>query len=385
MIRVTRVLEQRFALPRSGDAGDAPPASDARHVWNERATLLVVVEDSEGGLGLGEAAPLPGYSPDSLDEAWSVLAPLTRSLLVEGAAVTASELRSATETIASPSARFALESALVDLWARRRGEPAWALLARLRDELFGLNEAPTRPAETGCAVAALLPLGNKPALEHAERAFSHGVRCFKAKAGVPRAWSEELATLRALRRQYPDARLRVDANQSLSPEELWQRLPAFRELRLEWLEEPTAHFPDGIDWEVGVPLALDESLQAGAPDAAAARDHGVRAFVLKPTTLGGYLRSFALADAAARTGVAVVASHAYEGPLGFSAIAALSLALGADRPPDGLDRHAGVADAAVLPAFDTDQRRVRAWTEPGFGLALATLLERRPVAREASA
>jgi o-succinylbenzoate synthase len=386
MIRVTRVLEQRLELARK-DTERAPPASDSRRDWRERVTLLLVVEDGEGRVGLGEASPLPGYSPDTLDDAWdSLTALLGASLGLEELGPGASQvLRAVTAAVASPSARFALETALLDLWSKQRAEPAWVLLARIRSELFDVARGPLAVATEGHPVAALLPGSGDAALAHAEHAFARGIRCFKTKLGVPGGWSGELATLRALRKRFPEARLRVDANQALSPEELWQRLPALRDLALEWLEEPIAHFPDGIDWEVGVPLALDESLQRDPPEPSVAREHAVRAYVLKPTTLGGFVRSFELANEASRAELVFVASHAYEGPVGFSALAALSLALGSDRPPDGLDAHAGVADAPALPAFDYEAGRVFPWTEPGFGLALEPLLARRPVTREARA
>ncbi|HEX6275160.1 MAG TPA: enolase C-terminal domain-like protein [Polyangiaceae bacterium] len=382
---MTRLLEQRVVLPGDDGANDPPRAADSRRVWNERATLLVVVEDDDGLFGLGEAAPLPDYSPDTLDDAWAELAPLVGKGLPALESGASRELLALSESMRSPAARFALESALLDLWSRQRGEPAWTLLGRLLGELTGSTAQADVATGAERAVAALLPADSGHALDYAERAFERGIRCFKAKAGAPRAWSDELATLRALRRRFPDVRLRVDANQALSPAELWQRLPAFRELRLEWLEEPTARFPEGIDWEVGVPLALDESLQRTPPTPDTARRHGVRAYVLKPTTLGGYVRANELAGVAGAAGLDVVLSHAYEGPVGFSAVAALALALGSSRPPDGLDRHAGLADAPSLPAFDGETRHVRAWSEPGFGLALAPLVERRPPAREVRA
>jgi L-alanine-DL-glutamate epimerase-like enolase superfamily enzyme len=111
----------------------------------------------------------------------------------------------------------------------------------------------------------------------------------------------------------------------------------------------------------------------------------VRAYVLKPTTLGGYVRASELAREAMAARIHVVLSHAYEGPVGFCAVAALAVALGDARPPDGLDRHTGLADAPALPAFDGEARRLRPWSEPGFGLELAPLVERRPPTREARA
>jgi o-succinylbenzoate synthase len=389
MIRFARLLEQRVRLPDADDGTGLAPAADARGVWSERRTLVLVAEDGEGHVGLGEAAPLPGYSLDSLDQAWDVLVRVVGVELGEsalGGSLSLEALARSTVALASGAARFAVESAVVDLWSRRRSEPAWALLAHLNAKSAGSGDAPAAASfDEGRAVAALFSSAPSTWVRRAERAIAEGIGCFKLKLGVGGEWADELEALRTLRRAFPDVKLRVDANQSLSPEELWQRLPALRELELEWLEEPTARFPNGIEWPVNVPLALDETLQETPPDPSVAREHGVRAYVLKPTTLGGFVRSLELARDARAAGIAAVASHAYEGPVGFSAVAALSLGLGAGRPDDGLDRHAGVADWPALPAFDAERRRIRAWREPGFGISLAPLLEKRPVTREVSA
>jgi o-succinylbenzoate synthase len=384
MIRLTRLIEQHLRF--ADEAGEATSARDAERTWSERRTLLAVVEDADGRLGIGEAAPLPDYSPESLDDAWNSLVPLVGAELATdelGAPGSSRGLLAISSAISSPSARFAFQTAVLDLWSRRRGEPAWALLGRIFSELAGDDREPTVASlDEGRKVSALLPGELEVALVHAERAFSRGIRSFKAKIGAPGAWAEELGLLRALRQRFPDVTLRADANRSLSPEELWQRLPALRELRLEWLEEPVRRFPVGIEWPLGVPIALDESLQSAPPDERVLRDHGVRAYVLKPTTLGGFVRVFELAETARSSDLAVVVSHAYEGPLAFSALSALSLALGPGRPADGLDRHPGVADAATLPGFDAEHGRIRAWPEPGLGHSLDALLERRPQVRE---
>ena len=74
MISIRRLVEQRIRL--AVDAGGPGSVGDARRTWSERRTLLVFVEDGTGHVGLGEAAPLADYSPDSLDEAFAALAPL---------------------------------------------------------------------------------------------------------------------------------------------------------------------------------------------------------------------------------------------------------------------------------------------------------------------
>jgi o-succinylbenzoate synthase len=363
-------------------------ATDAHRSWSERRTLVVALEDAEGQTGLGEAAPLPGYSPDSLDGAWNALEPLVGKNLTDhelGAPGSSRELIRLASSIASPSARFALECAMLELWSRRGNKPAWALLARIGTELGADGMRDAGAGAEGPAVASLLAGDAKQAQAQAERAVARRIGCFKLKVGAAGAWARELGAIRAVRWTFPEARLRVDANGSFSPAELAERLPALRELALDWIEEPTLGFLEGKRAPLDVPVALDESLQTTTPNAAAAWKSGIRAYVLKPTTLGGFIRCFELAESARSEGIAVVVSHAYEGPVGYSALAALSLALGGDRPPDGLDRHAGIADTPAHPAFDAENGRIHAWTEPGFALELARIREQREVVREVRA
>jgi len=378
MTRLTRRVEQRFRFEEA--------TGNALGSFSERRTLLVVAEDDAGNSGVGEASPLPGYSPDSLDDAFSALAALLGKPLGELGAGSSKSLLAVANTLSSPAARFGFDGAVLDLWSRQRAEPAWALLARMATETRSDPAAFEAPHPTnGLDVAHLLPSGCDGALDRAARAFARGIRCFKVKIGAPGAWAEELATLAALRRSFPDVGLRADANRALSPAELDERLPALRELALEWLEEPTRDFPNDLADSVGVPLAFDESLQKHAPNPGTARELGVRAYVLKPTTLGGFTRCLEHAERARSAGIPSVVSHAFEGPVGLTQAAALALALGKWRPPDGLDRHAGVADAGALPAFEPISGRIRAWSEPGLGLPLDTLLGRREILREARA
>ncbi|HEU4613190.1 MAG TPA: hypothetical protein VFS15_13965, partial [Kofleriaceae bacterium] len=45
------------------------PRGAARGSWTERSAVILSVRDDTGVTGLGEAAPLPGMSIDTLDDA----------------------------------------------------------------------------------------------------------------------------------------------------------------------------------------------------------------------------------------------------------------------------------------------------------------------------
>lgn len=352
--------------------------------WEERGGLLLTLGDAEGGRGQGEASPLPGYSSDTLSGArhelsaieWARLpsvdldrAPLPQVERVVGAA-----------GLRSPSARLAVETALLDLAGGRLGLP-----------LHKLIEQDASVAEDADARAAAVPLAALLAgdvLRHAERLVEEGYGCLKLKVGGdPDA---DLALLEALRREVGAAvALRADANRSLpaASAEAWLREAAGFEL--EFVEEPVAFERLLGLTATHVPIALDESLHAPAQQAplaplreaateaaeefaadriSEAADAGRCSFViLKPMALGGLGRCMRLAATARARGAEVVVSHLFDGPVGLAAAAELALAL-RPTPAAGLAPHPGLGvwPAAVSPAFQG--ARLALHDRPGLGL-----------------
>lgn len=351
--------------------------------WEERSGLLLTLGDAEGGRGQGEASPLPGYSSDTLSGArhelsaieWARLpsVDLDRALLQQIERVLgAARLR-------SPSARLAVETALLDLAGGRLGLP-----------LHKLIEQDASVAEDADARAAAVPLAALVAgdvLRHAVRLVEEGYGCLKLKVGGdPDA---DLALLESLRREVGAAvALRADANRSLpaASAEEWLREAAGFEL--EFMEEPVA-FERLLELTAThVPIALDESLhlpadrvrapfREAATEAAEefaadriseAADAGRCSFVvLKPMALGGLGRCMRLAATARARGAEVVVSHLFDGPVGLAAAAELALAL-RPTPAAGLAPHPGLGvwPAAVSPAFQG--ARLALHDRPGLGL-----------------
>jgi o-succinylbenzoate synthase len=331
------------------------PAQNARLLWTERASCIITLQSDHGAFGRGEAAPLPGFSSESLEACQRALTTLDSSGIAERIEPNQDligELGRASVQIpdALPAARAALQGALLDLWARAAGVPAWQLL---------LPAAPPPPSRT---VAALLMGEPEQALEQALAARARGVTTFKFKIGRPGALDRELTAVEALRRELgPAARLRLDANQTLSAAEAKRYLPRFAACELEFIEEPCLPHELSQLSELGLPLALDESLAAGATPRL-----GDRAVVLKPTLVGGITRCFALARAARAIHAQVIVSHAFEGPLGLALSATLALGIGSETMAHGLDLEGARLSHLSLPCYS--DARIRAWSEPGFGI-----------------
>ena len=199
------------------------------------------------------------------------------------------------------------------------------------------------------------------------RAFAAGIRCFKIKLGA----NEPLDRVRAIAAAAPGALLRIDANRSWSHTDVLDRLAALAALPIEYVEEPCRDAHRLLAGPLPCKLALDESLvELSAGDLAAAlRSRGLAAVILKPALLGGLSACLELAAQARACGVAAVASHALEGPIGTAACAELALALAVDQAPGpaaGLAPHPALAGWR-LPVAQLAADHVHPAGAPGLG------------------
>lgn len=310
---------------------------NARAAWSGRRGLLLQLLDSSDAMGQGEASPLPGYSPDTGADCEQVLAALDWGSLTEEflAAPDAPSLARLLSQVPEqvPAARFALESALLDLLGERH--PSWQLL--------GLPGPPTGAAvPRSQLLSAATP---QERIDEGRAALALGVVGLKVKLGVDEDFEAEFAGLVALRRELgEDFELRLDANQGWEVEEAVRHLQALAPLRPAWIEEP-------VPWtqlhQLGtspVPVALDESLQDPAARRALGELAGeglVQAIVLKPTVLGGVSACLDLAATARGLGLGVAVTHTFEGPVGYAATVRLARLL-TDPAPCGLAPHEGL-------------------------------------------
>lgn len=337
---------RRFTVVAAG-------AGDARRSWPERHSLLLRLADADGHSGIGEASPLPGYSHETIEDVERALSSVAvsslRDLLQAGWSWDTLTAVGQLAPRELPSARMALETAALDLMGQRLRAPATALL--------GAEHGATR------SLAALIgPASSSTLLEEATVALDAGYRCLKVKLGAPGLLAAELGGIAALREHVgPQVSLRLDANGALCGDELARAITVLGPLAIELLEEP------GGALQGALPLALDESLQCSSPAqvAAAIRQRGPRAIVLKPMALGGLSHCFELARLAQGLGTQVVISHCFDGPVAWRAAAALALAL----PPSlahGLAPHAGLRGWRS-PPLRIERGVLYDWAEPGLG------------------
>lgn len=313
----------------------ATPAVSATGRWSDRRGLWLRIRAEDGTVGEGEASPLPGYSVDDLDAARAALetTPWDRIGAFDPGRDPLPQVRRALELVkgGSPAARFAVETALLDLLGRRRGVPVHRLL----------GEGPVE----ALPLCQLLDSTDDVALQRsAEGAVERGFRAVKMKIGRdPDRDVERVAAVRSI--VGANTRLRLDANRGLPAERVAEVLQELADFNPELLEEPA---PLPVVCRLAsspVPLAVDETLHDPNQRERveeATREGRYAAWVLKPMAVGGVLTCLDLARAARAAGADVIVSHLFDGPIAHAAAAELALALGPG-PAVGLGRHTGLA------------------------------------------
>jgi o-succinylbenzoate synthase len=345
---------ERLKLTLRRFAGDSAGARNARCVWRRRSGLLVDL-CAGAAHGLGEASPLPGYSPDTLLDAEAALAVIDLRALER--ALELPDILAALKAVADllpstqPAARMALETAALDWRAHRNGVSAAVLL----------GAAPR--AER--ALAWLVAASDFGAVRSAEAA---GYRHFKHKIGAPGDLAGEVAAIKALACSLAvDSRLRLDANQSWTEVQAQYACRELESTDVEFIEEPCRGLSHPLETDIAV--ALDESLLGRRPDEleGIARRTGATIVVLKPMLQGGLTRCLELGQCAAALGLGVVVSHSFDGPVALTAAGALALTLPTTHA-QGLAPHAGLGvwPAVGLPIAGA---ALQTWTRPGLGIA----------------
>lgn len=343
----------------------ARPVVTARGVFHERESVLLELRDADGFVGVGEAAPWPGFGTETADEALATLRAAASRLA--GAEVDADDAAGdgVQLTAHAPAARAALQGALWDLAARRAGRP---LAAELAARAPVLAQPPLRRVAVNALLTALEP---EAVREEAVRAREAGHRAVKLKLGsLPLAL--DVARLRAAREGIgPRVALRGDANGAWTLREAQAALEALVEFDLEYLEQPVAadDFAGlaALRGRSAVRIAADESVAAEADAMRVVEAGAVDAVVLKPAMLGGPARALAVAARAQRAGMSVVFTHAFETAVGAHHALHCAAAWGDATAVHGLVT-AGLFDGDVAAPVGSLRGRVEIAAAPGLGI-----------------
>ena len=258
------------------------------------------------GATWGEAAPWPGLSRETLNDAEAELKTWRDN-----------------QTIVPQlsSAAFAIES------VGRVSDPAYP---------------------TNIPINALL--SDEPLDAALPALISAGFRTLKLKVGRQAIRADAELVNEVHRQLGPDIKLRLDANRAWTLTEALDFAQRIAGVPLEYIEEPLQNpteLPAFHD-RSGLPVALDESLLE-QPLEKFRGWRGIRAVVIKPTILGGLCAAERLAAQATELGWLPVFSAVYESGVGIRELAHLAARCGAPGVAMGFDTYRYLADDVLQP------------------------------------
>jgi L-alanine-DL-glutamate epimerase-like enolase superfamily enzyme len=275
----------------------------------KHALNVVATVGAAGMHGLGEGAPFPAFNGETQQQ---VLDSLTRiswsGVDIDDNAAIRDRLRDAT-----PSARCAVESAIVDCRARLAGIPLYRLFGTA-DELDLITDITITTGSVDDAA--------REATQFA--AFS----TLKIKVGGGNV-DDDIARVRAVRRVRPDARILVDANAGYALADALAFARGVGEADIALFEQPVRDWDALVEVrsKTGLRVAIDESVTC-ADDVSTAKRLGAADAVNIKIMKSGIFEALAIAERARAEGLTLMIGGMVETRLAMGISACIAGGLG---------------------------------------------------------
>ena len=256
----------RYKLPLS------TPVRLGGRSYNHRCGSLVRLLAQDGREGWGEIAPLPGFSPETLDQALAQ----ARSIAGE-----IQEIAGLESCLQRPDLSASVRAGFAQAWWQLAFAHQWNAGNSIR--LQGLLQGP--PDQI---------------MQDARAAANTGITAVKVKVGQ-RPIEDEITLIHEVSSVIPDAKLRIDANRAWQLAEARRFIDAVALLNVDYLEEPVKSPVDLLSLIPGsaIPIALDETVRHKGADSILDL---AQVYVVKPSLMGGLFVARELIDQSFKAG-----------------------------------------------------------------------------------
>ena len=278
---------------------------------------------------ISEAAPLPGFSHESLEEVITAVRDQKESLeSFFSESYSLNELRIFLKQLPNlPSLQFALSFLGIQIISERNQHSLFDLFKVSRPSKIFVND--------------VLPIQNlDETIDHFKKSYDKGFRTFKIKSGFP--VHQLIKTLKALSdTAEQNCKFRIDANRSWPADDFSGIIKQLEDFNIEYIEEP--HLSADIQSLTNtiqnstIPIALDESIINIEHLKKLLKKLPETVIVIKPMILGNLFDLFETIDLHRTHFNKIVVTTALESSIGRKSIASVASLIGASNMAHGLN------------------------------------------------
>ena len=228
------------------DLGNTKPYTIAFKTVDEVRNVFVKITLDDGVLGIGAGNPSEYVVGESIEQSIQVLEQESFDYLIGRNIYELNLLAAETQTRfpANPAVRAAIDIALYDAFSRSLNLPLVKYLGQKIESL-----------PTSCTI------GIKNVEETLAEAYEYTARGFDVvKVKLGRDVDEDIERILKLREQFPQAVIRIDANQGYTPEETLKFYRATQEAGVELIEQPLP--AKAVDEMRALPMVLRKIIAA---------------------------------------------------------------------------------------------------------------------------
>lgn len=291
----------------------------------------LILQYSENDLqAYGEIAPLPGFSRGNLAQVVTILQMQRTQLQSSLRDRNTDDLFFILHNIHQfPSLSFGLDMLYTDLRSQEEGLSFGRYVAKeLKTEPYSIPVNFTSGIRSPDEILKMINHKTK-----------EGFDTLKLKAGKDRELLEK--TIQRIREEYPDLRIRLDANESWQEEEAMETLSRLSNFNIEYCEQPvTSDRPEllkRLSDRSPVPIAADESIRNISDAKRLSEEQSAKLFIIKPMFFGRINDIIVTKQMADSHNISMVFTTALESAIGRKAVCELASVLGNENLAHGLD------------------------------------------------
>ena len=336
----------------------APFETSFGTVQNRRILLVEVVADGASGWGEVTAAETPAYNAETTDTAWHVISDFIAPSVVGRSVAEASELPPLMARIRGHEmAKSGVENALWDAAAQLKGIPLHKLLGGTMQEI-------------ACGVSLGIRENPQSLVERVEAELHSGYQRIKLKIKP----GKDYEFVAAVRKEFPDIRLSVDANSAYSLDDA-AHLKKLDEFGLLMIEQPLdwddIHIHAKLQAQIQTAICLDECIHNTRHALTAIELKSCRIINIKLGRVSGHTEARLMQEMCRKRGVPVWCGGMLESGIGRAHNIAMSTLPGFSLPGDVSASQRYWSEDIIEPGVAvTAKGTIRVPNTPGLGYAV---------------